>query len=683
MISSFESLPALAVTSERQQLPDEARKHIELWERIMKRMARLVERRSVEDAAQSLARSRRGFGWQQIVRKYYAWLEAGRDAFALLDRARWGKYVRSDDVALPAEFVAWWKGEQMAVKGRLKILPLWETNFRDRYRRWRAGSVVDAIDGLGDIAPDPDPRTGVPPGCSYRNMSRAQYVLTEDERAAVEGGENALSMRLPPVFSDRAQLYFGQYFLVDDIWHDHLVNVAGERGARRPLELHMMELLSGNKNLWGQIPIRENEETGKQERLKQKEMLWLLVAFLARDGFNPRGTTILGEHGTATLPDGLIANLSDWTHGKLKFEMGGMRGKLATFAGQYAGVEKGNFRFKAALESLGNAIHNRMQNLPGQVGKNPAAQPSEIAGLTKYNNALIAACAALPDETRELLRFPVMDFTVFKRAAAEIYHRLNLRDTHDLQGWRDCGFTKQQWRASALHDWAGLAEYNALDPKARAAIDALIASDPDTYSRIHPLSPHEVYDGRRHELSAKLPPYLFARILGPELAKEVAVRSKLLTFEDREFGPGEQQYLAVIRNEEGRDVLLREGETYQLFATPFWPEGAFICDAQGGYLGASKRWTRTNRADAEARVRQYADVKRVESAVLDPLAAAGRSILRQRANDAVHNAAVLGNFTDRLSKPSRPSKTAKATGPRVSRSDAALNEKLLHQDAEL
>ena len=288
--------------------------------------------------------------------------------------------------------------------------------------------------------------------------------------------------------------------------------------------------------------------------------------------------------------------------------------------------------------------------------------------------------AALPADTQELLRFPVMDFSIFQRVAAEIYGRINSRPNHELQGWREAGLTCQEWRIDPAHPWAAVEKYHGLAPAARAAVDALIATDPDNYSNIRDLTPAEVYARHRAEL-VKLPNYLIPRILGEELAKEITVRQKLFTFEDREFGPGENRYLAVARDEDGHDTLLREGQTYQVFVTPFWPEGAFICDGRGAYLGAAKRWTAPSRADGDALREQYARVKEMQSAVLSPLSVYGRDQLRRRAADAVHNTGVMSQFVARPSmrKASRGRKAAPRAASATDAADAALNASLLQQ----
>jgi hypothetical protein len=79
--------------------------------------------------------------------------------------------------------------------------------------------------------------------------------------------------------------------------------------------------------------------------------------------------------------------------GAIKVERGGMQG-AAAHAGQYAGRSKGNFRIKAALESLGNLIHNEMAFLPGQTGKDRQHAPEQLHGLLKHNDALLLGALA-------------------------------------------------------------------------------------------------------------------------------------------------------------------------------------------------------------------------------------------------------------------------------------------------
>ena len=55
-----------------------------------------------------------------------------------------------------------------------------------------------------------------------------------------------------------------------------------------------------------------------------------------------------------------------------------LAGKAAAYTGAYAGRGKGNFRFKAALESSGNRIHNDLADqalIPGQTGMDVDRRP--------------------------------------------------------------------------------------------------------------------------------------------------------------------------------------------------------------------------------------------------------------------------------------------------------------------
>src|ERR1700686_913306 len=91
--------------------------------------------------------------------------------------------------------------------------------------------------------------TGYPLGWSERNLAR--FAPSETELTAARQGRSAAAAHRPLVYTTRRNLYVGQFFLFDDIWHDHFVNLLDTRQTGRPLEFHALDLASAYKISWG------------------------------------------------------------------------------------------------------------------------------------------------------------------------------------------------------------------------------------------------------------------------------------------------------------------------------------------------------------------------------------------------------------------------------------------------
>ncbi len=528
---------------------------------------------------------------------------------------------------LPLEFVEYWKS--LCERNQRKCKPA----YRELIRRLNSGEVVPGYSTL----PAADPFTGVPRGWTYRNLMRHQP--SKFELSAARIGRSAAAAHRPLVFTTRMGLRVGQFYLFDDLWHDHKVNVVGQRQSRRPLEFHCVDLFSACKFGWGIKPALENEITGSEERLKERDMRFLLANVLGAHGYHPEGTTLVVEHGTAAIRadvEGLLHDLSD---GLIKVARSGMEG-ASSFAGQYAGRSKGNFRFKAALESLGNLVHNEMAMLPGQMGRNRDESPEELHGRDRHNDALLRAMAALPSQQAELLRLPFMDFNQFMMIVGEIYRRINARTDHELEGWLEAGLVANEFRLSLDTPWQSGEQLLALPDAQRAAIQPFLDSTPGLI-RSRRMSPTEVFKRDSKHL-IRLPAHGVALILGNDLGVERGVRSGMFEFQDQEAGPGIFRYLAQVQRQDGSQQMLREGERYLTILNPFEPSFLYVCNARGGYLGAAPRWESVSRGDAEALHRACGRAAKVEAALLAPVARRGAEVTRRRIDDARHNAGILG-----------------------------------------
>jgi hypothetical protein len=458
-----------------------------------------------------------------------------------------------------------------------------EAGIRAMKQNWREGKIT--------TTQPINLATGYPQGWSDGNLKR--YAPSKFELKASRIGRTAAASERRLVYTTRKDLYVGQFYLFDDMWHDHFVNNLDLQKTGRPLEFHALDLASACKFAWG-MRVRTENADGSMESLKEADMRFLLAAVLAGYGYHPQGTTLVVEHGTAAIKDWLESFLYDVTGGLIKVARSGMDG-AAAHAGQYAGRSKGNFRFKAALESLGNLIHNEMAALPAQTGKDRDHRPEQLHGLLKHNDALLMAISQLPAERIDMLQWPMLTVQQFRVIAAEIYMRINSRTEHNLEGW-DMNYR------------------------------------PDTrLGGMRKLSPLEVWQPGRRAL-IQLPIEHAARIIGTESGKERLTRSGMFSFTDSELSGDELRFDAHA---------LADREKYLVVVNPFWPEAAFAFDSKDRFVSVCARIHSVSRADQEAINRECGAAAKLDAIRLTPLRARHMAEAREKAAMHRNNANVL------------------------------------------
>lgn len=465
----------------------------------------------------------------------------------------------------------------------------------ERYQRSNASAIKalrrDWLKGLVTTATALDPKTGFPFGWSERNL--ANYVPTKYELKNARIGRSAAASERQLVYTTRANLWVGSHYLFDDMWHDHFVNHLDQRKSGRPLEFHALDLFSANKFAWG-MRVRTERADGTMDGLKEADMRFLLAHVLGNFGYSAQGTTLVVEHGTAAIREDLERFLFEETGGLITVARSGMTGAAAA-AHQYAGRSKGNFRFKAALESLGNLIHNEMAALPGQTGKDTDHRPEQLDGLLKSNDALLKAIAYLPPERIEMLRWPLLSIQQFQVIASEIYTRINDRTDHDLEGW-DMQYV------------------------------------PDLRSGgMRRKSPAEVFRPGARQLT-RLRPQAVASILLQDMGEERSVRRGMIETRDGEISGDALRYDAR---------LLNDGERYQTILNPYAPDALWAFDAKGRFVAACPRITSVDRGDIAAVQEACGRAAKAEAEALQPFRARHLKEAREKASNARHNASVV------------------------------------------
>lgn len=502
---------------------------------------------------------------------------------------------------------------------------------RPAYRRL----VSDFFAGkpIPGVPPDVSRKT-LPRGWSYANFMRR--APSKFELTALRIGRSAARSMGPLVYTSRRELWPGSHYLFDDMVHDHFVAVLDRRQAGRPMEFHALDLRSACKFAWGIRVRTENEITGRMEGLREDNMRALVAVVLGRDGYHAdRGTEMVVEHGTAAIREDLERLLFDVSGGRVTVRRSGIEGDPAA-VGQYAGRGKGNFRFKAALESLGNLIHNEMGFLAAQTGADTNRRPEEIHGLLKHNDALLAAFAGLAESRPDLavaLRMPVMSDRQFVEVAMEIYRRINDRTDHRLEGW-----------------------------------DLWVRPDERDPMRVRRMSPAEAWQGGRSQLT-RLRAELVALVLYRDAAEERTVRGGEIEFQDGEVSTDMLRFAAPG---------YQDGAKFQTVLNPFDPERLFLFDARRRFVGVVPRIARVSRADQEAVRRAMGDANHRLRVLLDRVDELGVDRARERLADARHNAEVISEALAK--KSSREESRAARLG---AASVAAMDEALLDAPGEM
>ena len=457
----------------------------------------------------------------------------------------------------------------------------------------------------------------IPAGWNERAFYRWAKLTVREKKAARHGLTAAKAFQ-PLVYRTRRGLLPGEIYLADDVWHDFMVNDLSAGATGRPLEFNFLDVASAMKTAWG-WRVRAQDAAGKFTGLAGRDFRFVLAHNLTSFGYrtDDRGTTLVLEHGTATVPEEIERLLHDSTRGRIRVLRGGMEGHPALI-GQHGGRAKGNFRMKAALESLHNLIHNLTDGAPGQVGLSRDRRPDELHGLLRENDALMAAYQRLslsrPD-VAALIQFPIMVGPQCTRFLTAIYAEMNARTDHDLEGWDD--YYVSEFRFTLDTPWIPAAQLRLMAPEQRAGVEALILADP-RLSRPRKMSPAAVWAMGARELTP-LHPFVVCAIIGADLAKEHKVAANhMFVFDDADLGPGEHRYEAKVTHAFGREEWLPPGEKYLCFVNPFAPAELHVQDAKGRLVGTCRRIEKAGWNDATALHDQFKRAAKTQADLARP-----------------------------------------------------------------
>jgi hypothetical protein len=539
----------------------------------------------------------RGFSQATLRRKCDEYRRANGDWRVLIDRALEWQPADKLPEAFLREVQKRADDNQRSVESALKVLradwtlgkeiPGYGT-WRDWWRRTKPHRSLPAHP------------PGHPPGWSARNLRRKLDASKFRAVAQKQGLTPAKHFR-PGLKQSRIGCPVGHIIQFDDLEHDFFVNDFGHSQAVRPLELFAHDYASAFKTFWGAKPKWIDEE-GFTKKLTGDMMRLVVAGHFYTHGYLPDvGTICVVEHGTACMGEEMKRVLYDATGGMITVSESGFDGR-APHAGLYHGRPRGMPGHKASLESSNNLAHNRTGHLIGQTGPSVARRPENLHGLLAHNSKLIEAASWLPDEYKERLAFPLIEYSQGMQLLREIYHQIATERDHELEGWRQCGHVVQtiEFAGSVmLLDEVPSSEREQLMHLMSAK---LIKTKPALKNR------WEVWNAGRPALRP-ISGGTVCKLLGESFMMERAVRGHAFVLESEWMTPGQHHFWGHVVTPEGHREELKDGETYQVFVNPFCPDQLFVRDARGRYLGIAPAQPIAYRHQPEtvtAAVREYA-----------------------------------------------------------------------------
>jgi hypothetical protein len=578
------------------QLPITVRQEATAWAEALRAVAKPIQK--------SLERIAARFGCDYVTarRKYDAFRKSGYNVRVLVNCSKAGitkERLHSDPGTASGtkhpDFVSYIK----------RLAESYQRNTAAAHRAfckaWKEGNEIPGLDNAL-------PRHELPPGCGYDNVMRIIRDAFALE-ATRKGLGSAVAKYGPQVFTTRANLWYGSHYMIDDLWHDNFVIFGSEKSSQivRVLELDCLEVFSGALPAWGCKP-RIRREDGTMDNLKEKYARLIVANILFTEGYSPRGTEFIAEHGTAAISahvEGVMRKYGGMLPGTDKpvvsVRRSGITGEEQAVIGWW-GKGKGNPRVKAALESIRNLKHNELAFLPGQTGKDVDSRPEYTHGQLVEDSEIIKAMAVLaqknPLRARQM-KFNLLNYhSHFLPLLTDIYREINGRDWHRLEGWHAAGNMVVEYRmAPDASHWLSDADFSKL-PAVSKQLLLQTASEDKRYVQTRRLSPTEVRQRDRSSL-IKFPAFAIAELLGPDFAREVEVKGAYFRpFSDEELSPEPLRYESVVTDGEGREVQLKD-DTYLNFINPFDLSVVFVHDAARRYLGFARRAERADMADVE------------------------------------------------------------------------------------
>ena len=260
-------------------------------------------RRRVVNALLYLAGQPERPAWGQ-VRPFLEGLAAAAGCGYAMARVLWERYKRNgwrglcDGRSMPrAEMV---EGGARSLRFRAYVQKVAEANqlstqraiehIQDSFRYAQPGTIP------GFERWQPCGREGaLPPGVSATSL---RAIIRKHELANIRQGLKTNHATLPMVLTTRAGVRPGTVYEFDDMWHDHLVLVPGQKTPVRVLEFGCLDVASGCRIHWGFCP-RVIRDDGTKQGLTSRMFVLFLAYVLRYIGYDAeQGVTLVVEHAS-------------------------------------------------------------------------------------------------------------------------------------------------------------------------------------------------------------------------------------------------------------------------------------------------------------------------------------------------------------------------------------------------
>ncbi len=583
-----------------------------------------------------------------MERLFYRWRNGGRKWQAIIDGRTATANAKAALTAQPR-----FRAHLAMLAGKHKRCM--RSAIEELFTEWRTCVAIPGYEGMNY-----QPGMPLPHGWSVDNLLRK--MPSKQALTVMRQGVGAAADLLPMVYSTREGCWPCSHVMFDDVWLDVLAMGYDERGRMqlgRPLQLGCLDMYTGRRLSWG-TKLRTKAEDGHSLQLNSDEMLYLICDFLATVGYSRRGTTFIVEHGTAAISKEVEAMLAMLSHGCIKVERSGING--ARQVGAFEGRGKGNPRFKAELEVWHSLLHNRMDGVLTQVGKN-RIEPEQLHGIRKATEQLIKAGETLPPDRALLLAPYAPTLAELTSSLVQTVGAINARTDHALEGWEKCGFMVPEFSMTGQAPWTAL---HAMPAETQPMVQAMVSVRPELY-RLRRMSPHEAWVSSLRQPGNELVRFTPAEcvaLMGAHRKFKLTARGGAFKLDSR--ARHHEQLLfetAVIDGYGNRRELPAGGEYWGVF-NPF-SQGLFVLDAKSVVLGAAELMHRVPHHDEAAKLRQFGQVmhRRTEAlAAIDNMVAPLTAEAQAR---RAYNADVLAG------KPADPlaiaDARALANAPRVQR----------------
>ena len=640
----FLSLPYLAASQLMGLSDDERFSALDLAEKMRGAFTSANPRAYLMEVATANSHRGRGWSFKRLEAHYYALRRGANPGEVLVNKSK--ERGNKSDFLTPAVLEHW--------------RTLCDRHFRSHKSAYleliadyRIGKKIGDVDwrtvwGRHDeLSMDPIPTAcprdmPLPCGWSYHNFMRHKPRKVEELGAHI--GRMAAHALARPVRTTRDGMEPGQQYTFDDLEHDNEVIFPGERKAVRALELACLDWASAYKVAKGTKPATLDALGKRRQKIKERDMRFLVAHVLINIGFHREGVLLLVENGTAAICEEmeLALQAKEWCRPDgtplIRVSRSGVDRETA-HPGQWGTKAKGNFRHKSALESWNNLSHNRLDDLPGQTGSNSRLNaPEEQTALQATCHKLLLAGMALTPDLAKRIRMPVLDWDLFNDILDERYAQIHATHDHQLEGWEH--HMERQWRVSLTDHWHSEASWNHLTDEQQARLAPLIAQE--GMVRVAKKSRWQVWQAGLANL-IRLPDYAVTLICGRDLAEPRPCPAMAeVTFVDQEISATPMRYrLQSCVNKDGVAITLAEGHMYLWMINPFDPRAVFVMEENGTYVGRCDRVDVPCRTDTEAVGREIGLARKDFAEALAPLARRGMRMAQQQLKLLQHNTQVL------------------------------------------